>query len=301
MILIFILILTIATSSCKTDVSKRVDKLTVAVSITPEETFVRKVAGDKVDIVTMVPPGSSPENYQPTPRQMTNLSDAKLYFSMGLPADEISILPKMAEYNPKAKVVHLDKVVAVFYAERIIEENHEDEGANLDEDEHGHIGRDPHIWLSPKRVIVMIETIRDELTNLDPVNRELYIKNAQEFILELQELDQNIARKISESESKTILMYHPSYGYFADDYGLKMVAIEDGGKEATSQKIIEVINTAKNENIKIIFYQEEFDDGQAKTITQQINGTTIKVAPLGLDYIGNLNYISDMISGKEDI
>ncbi len=257
------------------------NKLTVAVSIVPEETFVKAVAGDLVDIIIMIPPGNSPANYEPTPGQMLKFSKSKIYFSIGVPTEDANILPKVESLNKNIKVVSLAEKVKEYYPER-----------NFDK------GRDPHIWLSPKRVKVMIEVIRDELIELDPNNKTFYEKNAEEYTAELDNANNEIKEILNNFKEQSFIIYHPAFGYFADDYGLNMVSIEQSGKEATSRKLQEVIDFAKEENIKFIFYQQEFDSQQAETIAEEIDGATVKVSPLAPDYIENLKLIANKFKDK---
>lgn len=259
------------------------DLITVAVSIVPEETFVKAVAGDKVNVVTMIPTGYSPENYQPSPSQITSLSQSKIYFSMGIPADAANIIPFLKDCNEDIKIIHFDQIIGDVYDDIYID------------DEQQHMSRDPHIWLSPKRVIVMLEIIRDELIAIDPENETIYKENAKKIIADLENLDSIIIEKIGQIENKSFLIYHPAYRYYADDYNLNMICIEEDGKEATAQRIQNIIDIANSEGIKVIFYQEEFNGEQAKTIAKEIDGVTIKVAPLSKDYIENLINITNEI------
>ncbi len=299
--------------SCKsgdveaTDVQE--SKITVAVGIIPEATFVEKVAGDLVDVITLIPPGNSPANYQPTSTQMQALSDAAVYFAMQVPAEEANILPKVKDFNKDIEIVNLREVVSATYPPRIIEEHHhhdedgdEDHEEDHDEDhdqEHEETV-DPHIWLSPKRAIIMVQAIADKLSEIDKDNEETYKLNAAEYIKELEALDEAITKKVYELENKTFLMYHPAYGYFADDYGLEMVSLETDGKQATASEIKQVIDRAKLDGITTIYYQEEFDDNQAKTVAEEIGGNVLKVAPLSPDYIGSLeDFVGALISQGE--
>ena len=159
------------------------DKLKIAVSIIPEQTFVKAVCGDFVDVITMVPPGSSPETYEPTPQQMQDFNQSSLYFSIGVPVEEASILPSIGNI----KVVALAEAVAAVYPDRTFEAG----------------GRDPHIWLSPKRVVIMIEAIAREMIELDPEHKAVYQSNAESYIAELQALDQNISAAVEGKSSAT--------------------------------------------------------------------------------------------------
>lgn len=263
-------------------------KQTIAVSIVPQARFVKAVVGDSYDVVTMIPPGFSPANYQPSPKEIAKFNEAELYFYIDVAA-EAAIL-EMAEM----KTIDLAQAVDQVYPARYFADGNDHDDQD-DHDDHSHEGRDPHIWLSPKRVIVMIETIRDIMIDENPENKSLFEKNAMDYIEELNKLDSTLKETFSKLENRAFIIYHPSYGYFADDYGLEMIAIEDEGKAATIQGIETVIDLAKEKNIKFILYQEEFDSQQADIIAKEINGTTIKVAPLSIDYIKELNYISETL------
>lgn len=281
-----IIVFTILMVGCKEqdNKTKSDEGIVVAVSIVPLEGFVNKIAGDFVDVVTMIPPGFSPENYQPTIQQMTKLSDSKVYFSIGVQADETSIVPKLKTYNKNIELVPLDKEVSKVYKDRFFDE--ED-----NEEHHEHTGRDPHIWMSPKRSIVMINKIKEELIKIDSKNKLIYEKNANNFIKELEDIDEEIKDTLKNKEKQTFIIFHPSMGYFADDYNLNMLAIEESGKNATVKRLQNVIDIAREKDIKVILYQEEFDSSQAETIAKEINGRTIEIAPLDISYIESLKSI----------
>jgi zinc transport system substrate-binding protein len=279
-------------NGCSRKSSQSDDKITIAVSIVPEETFVRAVAGDKVEIVTMIPPGKSPESYSPTPQEMESFSRADLYFSIGVPAEQASILPKVKDFNSKIKIVDLAARVEEVYPHRYFDED-EEHSAHDGEDNHRHEGRDPHIWLSPKRVMVMIDVIAREMSNFDPVNKSFYEKNAHDYIEKLEELDSEIRTSLSNIKNKTFIVYHPAFGYFADDYNLNMIAIENEGKEATAKDLQHVIDVAKSQEIKVVFYQAETDSKQARTLAEEIDGKTKMLEPLSADYINNLRKMAN--------
>lgn len=244
------------------------EKPMIAVSIVPEQTFVEAVCGDLVDIVTLVPTGSSPENYEPTAQEMEKFSNASIYFSIGVPTEEANIMPNVGD----VKVISLQDEVTAVYEDRFFESGE----------------RDPHIWLSPKRVKVMVEEIEREMSELDPENKDIYKKNATDYIAQLDEVDQEINDALKGVESKKFIVYHPAFGYIADDYGLQMYALEEEGKEATAKHLQDVIDLAKKENIKVIFYQEEIDSSQSEAFAEEIGGKTIQLAPLAANYIDNL-------------
>jgi len=253
---------------------------TIAVSVIPQETFVNKVGGDYVEVITMIPPGYSPANYAPTPKQLMDFSEAKIYFTIGVPSENSYILPRVDSFNKDIKIVSLQNEVEEIYPARYFSQE----------------SRDPHIWLSPKRVILMIDIIKRELSALDPEHSEYYEKNAEKYIDELEELDiwiKNITDKIT---NRTFIVYHPSFGYFADDYNLEMLSLEKDGKEATPKTLQEMVDTAKEEGIKVIFYQAEIDSKQTISFAEEIGGKSLMVNPLSEDYIQNLKRMAETFS-----
>ena len=258
-------------------------QVNTAVTIVPQRNFVKAVAGDKSDVIVMIPPGYSPGNYAPRPSELTKFSEAQIYFSMGVPADVQNILPKVKQFNPDIKVVKLAEKVGQKYENRQFPSG----------------SRDPHIWLSPQRVIYMIEIIKDELIKLDPANEDFYKNNAKNYIEKIRETDQRIREIIKDKNSKYMLVYHPSFGYFAEEYNLEMVSIEEGGKEATAKHLQEIIDFAKENNIKKIFYQAEIDSRQTEAISEEIEAELIKLDPLAEDYLDNLIEMAKKIRGDE--
>ncbi len=267
-------------SGCeKTEIDKEenaTNKKIVAVSIVPQETFVKAICGDKVEVITMIPPGSSPETYEPTPQQMQKFTDSDIYFSIGVPTEAASILPTAGD----VKIVPLAEKVSSVYDDLKI----------------GDEGRDAHIWLSPKRVKVMVEAIAEEMGKIDEENKELYNQNAENYIKQLDELDKEIKDVAETIKQKKFVVFHPAFGYIADDYGLEMFSLEEEGKEATPQHLQEMIDLAKKENIKVIFYQAELDSNQAKAYAEEVGGKTEQLEPLAADYIENLKKMINTIA-----
>jgi zinc transport system substrate-binding protein len=202
------------------------DKPVVAVSIVPEATFAKAVCGDLAQVITIVPPGSSPETYEPTPKAMAEFSNAKIYFAIGVPTETASVLPKVPS---SMKVVKLQEKVSQAYPDRKFEAG----------------DRDPHIWLSPKRAKVMVQEMADEMSVVDSEHKQEYKANAAAYEKRLNSLDAEVKNLLTGVSSKTFLVFHPAFGYFADDYGLKMVALEQEGKESTAQHMQELVDLAK--------------------------------------------------------
>lgn len=243
-------------------------KLIVAVTIVPQATFVNAIAGDAVEIITMVPPGSSPETYEPTPQQMVEFSKAATYFAIGIAVEETKVFPSIGEIP----VVDLAEAVREEYPDRMFDENE----------------RDEHIWLSPKRVKVMVQAMTEELVRLMPENKDTFEKNSQAYMERLDELDQELVDIFTEMSPKIFIVYHPAFGYIAEDYNLEMVALEEEGKESTPQQLQTVVDLAKEHNLKSVFYQQEVDSRQATSFAEEIKGSAVQLSPLSAEYIENM-------------
>ncbi|MGI6202261.1 MAG: metal ABC transporter solute-binding protein, Zn/Mn family [Eubacteriales bacterium] len=249
----------------------------IAVSIVPQATFVKEVCADGFEVVTLIPPGYSPENYEPTTDVIAALEDSAIYFTVGVPAEDSGILPDISE---KVKVVALEDEVAKVYPDITIDG----------------VGRDPHIWLSPKRVKVMVSAIARELGEFDPDNAEKYVANANAYIEKLDALDAYLAETFGALENKSFVIFHPALGYLADDYGLTMYALEEEGKEATAAHLQKVIDIAKVQGIKTVFYQSEIDSRQAQAFADELGGEAVMLEPLAADYIPNLEKTARLLA-----
>src|SRR6056297_179815 len=264
------------------------NKLNVIVSIEPQRTFVKKVTGELANINVVIPEGYSPANYQPSPKEIQNISSGEVYFSIGVESEKSFILPKLEDLNKEIEFIDLQKKVMEKY-----EALHIDEDDNDHDHDHEEGEIDPHIWLSPKRVVTIVEVVRDYMIENDEVNKEEYNENAKKYIQELNKLNEDLVDTFKELETKAFIIYHPAFSYFASDYGLQMVTIEEDGKEATAKRIQKVVDFAIENDIKVVFYQNEFDSSQANIIANEIDGEVVDVDPLSGNYIENMYQIRD--------
>jgi zinc transport system substrate-binding protein len=136
----------------------------------------------------------------------------------------------------------------------------------------------------------MVEIIAETMASLDAENAQTYQENAEVFLKELDRVDAEIKEAFSGILNPKFIVFHPSYGYFADDYGLEMIALEQDGKEATPQHLQDMIDLAKAENIKVIFSQAEIDSKQPDAFAEEIGGEKVMLEPLSDDYIANLEH-----------
>jgi zinc transport system substrate-binding protein len=251
-------------------------KLTVAVSIVPQKSFVEAICGDHVRVVSMVPPGYSPENYELTPQEAQLLDEAAIYFAIGVPVETSGILPLIQG----KKIVDLAAEAAKVYPDLYLDENE----------------RDPHVWLSPRRVKVMAEAIEREMSLLDPANAGEYLAGKTAFLARLDQLDTGIKARFEGLTGRSFFIFHPSLGYLADDYGLNMLALQQHGKEATPQHLQEMIDKAVASKARTVFAQAEIDSRQLDVFADETGCKIIILDPLSADYINNMQQMTKLIA-----
>jgi zinc transport system substrate-binding protein len=259
--------------------------LRVFVSILPQKYFVEKIGGNLVDVAVMVAPGASPHIYEPKPKQMVAVAKTDIYFAIGVPF-ETSWLEKIATTNPNMLVVHTEADI-----KKIAMKDHHHEGS---ESKQHHSGiKDPHLWLSPPLVMIQARNILQAFLEVDPDHRSGYEKNYNSFIKELAVLDAEIRGAFSgKGKDVEFMVFHPAWGYFAQAYGLKQIAIEIEGKEPKPAELQSLIQYAKERGIKVIFVQPQFSWQSAQAIAKSIDGQVVFVDPLAADWAKNLRQVA---------
>jgi zinc transport system substrate-binding protein len=250
-------------------------KTVVAVSILPQAGFVEAIGGDKVEVVVMVPPGASPHTYEVTPDQMTQLSKANMYTKVGSPVEfELTWMDKLIAVNKNMLVVDCSKGIDLMESQ--------------DPDESG---MDPHIWLSAKNAKIMVQNICDGLVQVDAANKDYYEENCAAYLAKLTELDSELAADLSGVSNRSFIVFHPAFGYFARDYNLKQIAVEQGGKEPNADYIVRLIKEAKEQDIRVVFVSPQYNTKSAEVIAGEIGGKVVIIDPLAKDFIDNMRAI----------
>ena len=265
-------------------------KLNVVVSILPQACFVQRIAGQDADVTVLVGPGQSPHVYEPTPKQVTALADAQVFFTVGLPFED-TLLPKVRASFPQLKIVDTRAGIplrAMTVDERVGEEAHGEHG-----EEAG--APDPHIWLSPKLVKIQAATMCDALCQLVPGRAAEFRKNLAAFQADLDRVDAEIAAALAPLKGARFFVFHPAFGYFADAYGLKQVPVEIEGKEPSARQIAALIEAARQARVRVIFVQPQFSTRSAEAIAQAIGGAVVPLDDLPRDYLKNLEEMAEKL------
>ncbi|MDP3789878.1 MAG: zinc ABC transporter substrate-binding protein, partial [Candidatus Omnitrophota bacterium] len=178
-------------------------------------------------------------------------------------------------------------------------DSEDEEGGHLPGTGHYHGPKDPHIWLSPKNAVIMIGGIKDALIGRDPDHADVYRKNAEVYINELNNLDREIREKLKDKKKRVFMVFHPAWVYFARDYGLKEIAIESEGKEPTIAGLRGIIDMARENGIKVIFISPQFSRRSAEVVAKETGCKIVAVDDLSKDYTGNMRRVAGVL--KEGI
>lgn len=271
------------------------DKISVFVGILPQKYIAEQIGGDKVSVQVMVPPGKDPHVYEPRPRQVSDLSTSKIYFSIDMPFEK-QVIEKIRSMGMKTRIADMAKGIKRVALEKHLAghaEAHHHHG-DLEGDDHDDDPNapDPHIWLSIPLLKTMAENTAGELSAVDPVNAAFYKNNLDLFLKKADETFKRVKAGLAAYNGETFFVYHPAFGYFADDYGLKQYAVETEGKSPAPKELERLIKEAKAKNVKIIFVQPQFDRKSAEAVARAISGTVVPMDDLSENVLENLNSIA---------
>lgn len=254
------------------------------VSILPLRSLVQGIVGDDFDIEVLVPPGASPETFEPTPRQFVGLNKARMVFNVGLIDFETTLLAKVED---QAKVVDLSRGIELI-------------AGTCSHGSHGHThthGIDPHVWTSPRALQKMAENAYEAIRKAYPDSVK-YETNYRLLQQELKALDERTAARIAASDVEYFIIYHPALTYYARDYGLRQIAIEADGKEPSAKQLTQIIRQAREDGVRRILYQSQFPASAVEVIARDIDAQYVEVDPLREDVIANIEEITGIITQR---
>lgn len=282
----------------------------VTASILPTKYFIEQIAGDTLEVNVMVGRGADPHSYEPKPKQMSELERSALYFAVGIDFEN-AWLDRFSKTFKNLKIVKTQEGIEkiAMSGEHEHHEHHEhdahDKGEagehkHHDHEEHGHHHEhgelDPHVWLDPQLVKIQARNIANALVENFPQNAEIYKQNLAKFEARLDELDAFIADKLKELKSREFIVYHPSWGYFAKRYNLEQIAIEIEGKEPKPADLAELIEEAKEHEVKAIFVAPQFSKKAAGLIAKQAGANVVEIDQLPLDWDAELRKTAEILA-----
>ncbi len=257
-------------------------QLVVTVSILPQAYFVERIGGEAVSVNVMVGPGEEAHTYEPKPEQMKALSDSQVFFSIGVEYEE-SWIPRFADVQPE--MLFVDSSAGIVRIPIDSSHSHEDDN----EEEHSDEARlDPHVWLSPNNGKIIAQNILSTLVELAPEQEATFQENYDALMAEIDALDAHIQAILNGLEQRTFMVFHPAWGYFCEQYDLEQLPVQVGGQDPSASELAELVETAREKDIHVIFVQPTFSTMDAEAIAEEINGKVAVVDPLAQDWLANL-------------
>ena len=248
------------------------DARIITVSIEPLRYFTQQIVGDSYEVVTMVPKGSSPETYEPTARQMTKLSESILYIKVGNLGFERTWMPRLEANAPHTTIVDASQGIG----------NNEDD--------------DPHTWMSTNNALVIARNIYHAVKHINAKDSTIYKRRLDSLCNVIKATDEYAMSLTSQAHCKAFVIYHPALTYYASDYGLEQIAVEEHGREPTAADLQRIISTARSKGVKTMFIQKEFANRNVDVIANAIGATKVEINPLGYDWEKEMKHIADAIN-----
>jgi zinc transport system substrate-binding protein len=244
----------------------------ITVSIAPFSYFVEEIAGKDFTVNVMVPAGADPHTYEPFPDQIIRLRKSVGYISNGYLGFEMTWLDRFYETNNTMKRLSLGDAIVPLTSE------HHHEGGHIE-------SADPHYWVSPDCAMKMADSVKGFLCALNPSQSQKYDTNYKALVLKIQEVDEKARGLFKDMTVKCFMIYHPNLAYIARDYGLEEIPVEFEGKEPPPSRMKELIDRARNNNLKTIFVQREYDTKNAKAIADEIGAKIVLIDPLSANWM----------------
>lgn len=286
---LYLIILCVILAGCKGTPQKQADsgktsgteKPAVTVTISPYKYFVDQIAKGKVDVNVMVSNGNNPETYEPYAQQMMELSKSALYLKVGSIGFEQTWMKKLQDNAPDMKVI--DTSVGIKPAKT--------PGGNID----------PHVWMSCSNARIIASNILKALCELEPKNKAFFEKNYQSLLSIIDKRDSTIKESFKKDPDLVhkFVIYHPILTYFARDYQLEQLAIEEEGREPSASQLKSLIERARKEKIKFCLIQAEFANRNTTTFIKESHTKPMDINPLQGDWNRAMQEAAAAVQGKK--
>ena len=261
----------------------------VFVSIPPQAWLVKRLAGEAVEVQTLLTPGANPHTFEPGARQVKKLADASLYLTLGMPFETL-LAGRAGKLNPALKVVGMDAGI-VKTGTHGHDRHSGDDGCAA--------GGDPHIWLSPRLFCAMASNTVAALEPVLPQRREALAANLRATVAEICETDRAVRDAVRKLTVKTWVTYHPSWSYFSADYGLSLLVIEEDGKAPAARHLAGVIGQARAAGVKVVFAEPQYDKRPAQTLADQVGARLEMIDPLREDWAALMRDVAAKLAGAK--
>lgn len=264
---------------------------TLWVTIAPLRSLVQGITGDDFAVEVLVPPSASPETFEPTPRQYGTLTRSPLIFGTGLIDFERHLLERLE--RPE-RIVDLSEGIDLIAGSCSHAHAGHDDAECTKHTEHAH-GIDPHIWTSPRELQRMAANAYRAIHVQWPDSAR-YTANYEALHNRIAEVDSLVSKRLSSVQRRWFLIYHPALTYYARAYGLRQVAVEEDGKEPSAKRLAALIDSARRDGVRTVFYQAQFPASSVEVIAADIAGKAVRIDPLSEQVLDNILAITDELT-----
>lgn len=283
----FALVISFFAASCAKQVQPPRQKPLLWVSIAPYQGIVQRLAGNDIEVETIVPQNTNPHNFEPTSRQAAQMNQGRAWFCIGEPFEK-KLLPLLQSRNPDLVAFDLrDKVHLIA-----------EEGLSCSHCSMDH--QDRHIWMSPKDTEIQAIEIARVLTEIFPEKKEEITDNLVLFINDLQILDRQIRTILDTSKQRTILVSHPAFGYFCKDYACRQLSVEYEGKDPRPKHIEEILAKALAAQTEIAIVLPQYNNKGAQLIAEKLHIPVRMIDPYSPDYFNTLIQMARAVANHKD-
>ena len=258
--------------------SVRKGKPSVVVSIQPQHYLLEAIAGSKVNVVCLLDDESNPETYEPGMNMMMAIERSDAYFTMGTIGYELAILTKVRSNNPNLPIINTSKGV------NFIDGHDADEG-----------DVDPHVWVSVCNAKIIAANMYAELVELYPKWKKYFTKRYNALQAQLGQMDMEFTARLKSVPDSAFLVWHPTLSYFARDYGLRQVSL-DNGKEPTVGDLRVRIDMARKSGAEVLFLQPQIDSRQASELLKGLDVKKVTINPMSKHLDEELTKIVDALA-----
>jgi zinc transport system substrate-binding protein len=262
--------------------------LVVATSIPPHAWLIERIGGEVVEVHTVLRPGESPTTHQPSDLQVSRVLESTVFFSAGVPFESGAWFNSL---DGLLEIVALQDGVT----NRIMEGHSHSHSTPPNAQGRAASGMDPHAWLSPMRLMMQARIVAATLSRLDQEHAAVYAVNLESLITELVELDRLIETTMAPYAGRAFVVFHPSWGYFADDYRLEQIAVEIEGKQPTDAELTEIKRATAAQGITVVYVQPQIAGQAAHALADAIGARVETLDPLAPDVPANLRHVADSI------
>lgn len=287
-IILILLTAFVALQCTHTDTAKK----TISVTIPPLKGIVNQIVGDDYEVNVLLPAGTSPETYSPTISQLTAVSNSDIVFTVGTLNFE-QTLANSLKNNAKGRIISTSEGVCLIEGTCGHAHHHD-----LEEHHNHHHSIDPHVWMSHKGLLKIIDNITDALVINNPDSLS-YIANTERLKGRI-EVQKATAEATFDNAPKSFLIYHPALGYFAQEYGLEQISLENEGKNPTPKSLAEIVEKVDDDNLTVLLYQQEYPEDVVKPVADILGVNLFQINPLSEDIITELDRVINILSARDE-